>query len=157
MSYQQITDFIYQVLSNVPDIGRVYKYERWAIRESEFLKLFSVEEEVNSKRVKRIKGWEITRTSITEEIRDTGYNTATHTYIIRGYLSADDENASSYEFQMLIDRVREALRNVAQAPEAPWYFADPPDVALITTVMLGSYLVHACEIRWRIYEQEERR
>lgn len=155
MSYSEIVDFIYSKLSEVKGIGKVYKYERWVVREADFINVYSVES--NSNDVRKINGWEITRRAVEEEISNTGQNIIRHHFIIRGFYGVDDKNASSHEFQILIENILEKLRKACEPFQVDWFLPDPPNVNFITTIMFGNYLVHSCEIEWIISELEERR
>lgn len=157
MSYQEIVDFIYNLLTQVEGIGKVYKYERWVIRESDFANIYTTNKIVNGKEIKYINGWEITRSEVEETIYDTGENWRKHHFIIRGFYGVDDQNASSLEFQYLIEAILEKLRSAYTREDVSWFFPDPPRVNFITTIMFGNYLVHTCEIEWVISELLERR
>lgn len=149
--YNEILEEIYTLLQGVEGIGKVHKYSRWTAREDIFRNLFGVLEGNTFK----INGWEITRTKAIEDVKYTGLNQRVHTFLIRGYYSLEDNNASEIEFNLLLEKVCDVLRKKfgeSYNPEKPWIYNEPPDITRIGVVMFGNYLIHFAEITFSVLE-----
>ena len=103
----------------------------------------------------RVNSWEISRIAVEQEqvSADGGVYTDTHTIRIRGHLALADDGETEVEFQDLIDRIRERVRNnrlldcaviVPSSLQAP----------TIGHAMLGSVLCHFCELEFEAKTRE---
>lgn len=107
MSESAIRTEIYNILSGVASIGKVYDYERWTKDWKAFIDLFKDS-------TGKILGWEISRGKAGEEKITIGIGNnedeRAHTYIIRGYMAIDDSEATEKTFNALIEAAATAFR-----------------------------------------------
>jgi hypothetical protein len=149
-NYLAILADIKTKLESIPDIGKVYDYERWASSWDKFISLFK------STQHNQIRGWEITRRSISEHIAGAYFRH--HKFKIRGYMSIDDSNATDKTFQQLIEEVCNVFRNADSG--SSWFYGDgdqsnnaPAQVEVIEPRMFGGVLCHYVEINLTITER----
>jgi hypothetical protein len=136
----------------ISDIGIVHDYERLTKNWQEFLALFAYTPDGGNQ---QIRGWEITRRSVPEHKRGAYYRH--HVFIVRGYLSLKDSDATDKTFQILVDTICETFRAVGEV--STWYYRDgenpensPCQVDLIEPRMFGGVLCHYCEITLYVTE-----
>ena len=106
MSEFAIRTEIYNILSGVTNIGKVYDYERWAADWNTFINLFKT----TISGADQIRGWEIGRRSVTEGGETLGTNERKHTFTIRGYMGISDAAATEKTFNALIEAICAAFR-----------------------------------------------
>jgi hypothetical protein len=144
MSESAIRTAIYNIVSNVTDIGKVYDYERWAKDWDVFINFFKAT--VNG--VGQIRGWEIGRKPpITEDYSCT----KKHTYFIRGYMAVKDSSATEKTFNALIESIAAAFRAVKDLNNSAMGH-DLIQVEALDTRMFGSVLCHFTELTLTVYE-----
>ena len=156
MTYLGILDQIYNTVKSVDGIGVVHKYSRWTNREDVFKSLYGVPSS-SGKQIK-INGWEISRKSVKEELRGSFIVFRRHIFVIRGFYSLDDDMATEIEFNLLLERICDALRNLLETnwtedPSTPWFYNEPPSITDISVVMFSNFLVHAAEIQFPAMER----
>lgn len=147
MSESAIRTEIYNILSSVPDIGKVYDYDRWAADWPAFINLFKTT--IAGK--EQIRGFEIVRISALAAYDDNAEETTTHQYRIRGYMSLKDADATEKTFNSLIESIRDKFRfNFALNGKCE--FAGPVSVDVIDIRTFGSVLCHYCELSLPVQE-----
>lgn len=145
MSEAMIRQQIYDVLSGVPGIGKVYDYERWTTDWNQFLTLFK------ETTTGRILGWEISRTAVEVQFLSRIEEEATHRYVIKGYLGLKDGDATEKVFTGLIEAIRAVFRgNVTLNGVAE--LAAPVSAPVIDVRTFGSVLCHYCELHLLVVE-----
>ncbi len=153
--YLEILADIEAKLETVNDVGIVHDYFRWNKSWKEFIELFHFGPTTQSK---QIRGWEITRTGVTEHHRGCYFRH--HKFRLSGYMSLQDRSATDKIFQALVDEVCNVFRN-ADGPEgSTWYYmngddeaSSPPQVPIIKPKMFGNVLCHTTEITLIITER----
>ena len=144
MSESAIRTEIYNILSGVTDIGKVYDYERWAANWETFINFFKA----TISNVDQIRGWEIGRKPpITEDYSCT----KKHTYFIRGYMAVKDSLATEKTFNALIESIAAAFRAVKDLDNSALGH-DLIQVEALDTRMFGSVLCHFTELTLTVYE-----
>jgi len=137
MSETSIRQEIYDIVSAVSDVGRVYDYERLANDLSTFIDCFKAPSG-------DIRGWTITCAGWTQE-----YNRRVYVYKIRGYFGLYDSAASEKTALAIVD-------SVARALNASDVF-DDNEVAQLDVFeprMFGGTLCHYAELTFRVKESE---
>jgi hypothetical protein len=138
MSESTIRQKIYEIVSSVPGIGRVYDYERWAADWGQFINLFKDSSG-------RILGWEISRVSAEAKYDDNAEEVTEHRYIVRGYMGLSDSDASEKSFHSLIEDIRNTFRfNFTLDENAEW--AGPVSLQVADVRTFGPVLCHYCEL-----------
>lgn len=130
---------IFSILSAVPNIGRVYDYERWATDWISFINLFK------DPASGRILGWEISRMAVQTTTIDNAEDEVQHRYLIRGYMGMKDADRTEILFNGLIEQVRNSFRrnfNLNGTCEQ----LSPLIVPIIELRIFGSVLCHYCEM-----------
>ena len=144
MSETMIRQQIFTILSGVPDIGKVYDYERWTADWGQFLTLFKHTDG-------RILGWEISRAAVEAQFLSRIEEEATHRYVIKGYLGLQDSSATEKIFTGLIEAIRAEFRgNVTLNGVAE--LAAPVTAPIIDVRTFGSVLCHYCELHLLVTE-----
>lgn len=147
MSESAIRAEIFSILSSVQDIGKVYDYDRWAADWGAFINLFKTV--IAGK--EHIRGFEIVRVSAPSQYDDNVEETVFHKYVIRGYMSLKDAEATEKTFNSLIESIRERFRfNFSLNGKCE--FAGPVSVELIETRTFGAVLCHYCELTLPVQE-----
>ena len=147
MSRALISAQIKVILLAVSGVGtKVHEYERWTANWKDYLAMF--------KTGSKIKGWTITRTKTPETSKTPSTNTRIHTFIIRGYYSLDDSEATEVTFQDLIESIATAFRTKPTLNETA---ADstPLQVDTVGEIMFGDVLCHFCQLRLDVEEEEQ--
>ena len=149
MSESAIRTAIYNILSGITDIGKVYDYERWAADWSKFINLFKT----TISGVDQIRGWEIGRRSAGEKPFTIGLNLRDHGFVIRGYMRVNNASASEKTFNNLIEAVADAFRNnftLNGAAESHDYIQAVP----IDFRVFGNVLCHYAELSLNVHEEK---
>lgn len=147
MSRALISAQIKGILLGVTGVGtKVHEYERWAANWKDYLALF--------KEGSKIKGWTITRTKTPETSKTPSANTRIHTFIIRGYYSLDDSEATEITFQDLVDEIATAFRTKPTLNETA-ADSSPLQVDTVTGITFGDVLCHFCQLRLEVEEEEQ--
>jgi hypothetical protein len=145
MSESAIRQKLFDILSSVPGVGRVYDYERWTADWTKFLELFK------DSSSGRILGWEISRNAVESQFLSRVEEEATHRFVIKGYLGVKDADATEKLFNGLIEVIRAAFRgNVTLDGVAE--LASPLTVPIIDVRTFGSVLCHYCELHLAVTE-----
>jgi len=145
MSEAMIRQQIFDILSTVPGVGRVYDYERWTADWSKFLEFFK------DSASGRILGWEISRVAVDAQFLSRIEEEATHRYIIKGYLGVKDSDATEKLFTGIIEAIRAAFRgNVTLNGVAE--LSTPLTAPIIDVRTFGSVLCHYCELHLQVSE-----
>ena len=164
-TYKLIGDAIAAEVAAVPGAGRLHPYQRWAADIGRYIDLFRWRAPDGKD---QIRGWILTRESVREELGSfassapggfvpAGINRRTHTYLLFGVMSLEDDAASEIVFQDLIEsicsrfRSREALR--LRGRVASLERIAPPQVDRIELRAFGSTLCHTAEIRIQAIER----
>lgn len=151
-NYRAIVADIKAILETIPAIGIVHSYERWVIAHSKFIELFKSPAGF-------ICGWEITRRAASEHKRGPFFRH--HQFVLRGYRSLKDDQATSLDFQELCDEICTAFRTAEPlALNATWQYGngDDPDasavqIETINERMFGETLCHCAEIQLSVTER----
>lgn len=141
MSEALVRQHIYTTLAAVTGIGKVYDYGRWAADWQTFINLFKTT--VSAK--DQIRGFEISRKAAPAVYDSNGEETTVHRYLIRGYMSVSDADASEKTFTALIEAVRAAFRfdfTLGGLCED----SGPLSLDVQDERMFGGVLCHYCEL-----------
>ena len=164
-NYRQIGDAIGAEVAALPEAGRLHLYQRWAADIGRYIDLFRWRAQDGKD---QIRGWVLTRESAREELGSfassapggfvpAGVNRRTHTFLLFGVMSLEDDAASEIEFQDLIEsicgrfRAGDALRlrgNISSLERLT-----PPQVDRIDLRAFGSTLCHTAEVRIQAIER----
>ena len=135
MKTQEIRNEIIETLSEIPDIGKIQPFERYA-RDPATLKNFYIKE-------KELCGWYVRRTSVREEAWTSGRNKVFQDWQIVGFMGLSDAEASEILFNAKIDAIRRAFRTCAlQSADETGYV----QVSAIQPVMFCGILCHTAEL-----------
>ncbi len=145
MSETTIRQQIFTILSAVAGVGMVYDYERWSNDWGQFIALFK------DPATDSILGWEISRAGVQGNNISNIEEDATHTYLLRGYMSVQDAAATEKTFNTLVETVRAAFRG-NHTLNGACYDAGPASATVIDTRMFGGVLCHYAEIRLPVNE-----
>jgi len=152
MPESAIRTAIYNILSAVTNIGKVYDYERWAADWTTFINLFKT----TIATVEQIRGWEISRRSVGEKQAIIKMGSQAHeddhTYVIRGYMGVNDASATEKTFNALIESVRTAFRdnkNLNGTCERQGRI----QASIIEFRLFGGVLCHYAELTLTVYER----
>lgn len=150
--YSQIAADIKSHLMAIPGSGVIHTYERQSTDIKKFLSLFQ------SPDTNKICGWEISRRSVTEHRRGVFFRH--HQMVLTGYMGLQDADASSEQFQNLVDDVCDRFRNALSATGSNWDYRDgdnpensPAQVEQIGDRMFGSVLCHVAVIAISVTER----
>jgi hypothetical protein len=140
MSEQTIRQQIFTTLQTVPNIGKVYDYERWSVDWNKFISLFK------DNASGRILGWEIGRSAGQGQFLNQIEEERTHHYSIRGYMGVQDADATEKLFNALIESISTTFRGSLDLNGACMQ-ASALSAAVIDTRSFGSVLCHYCELQ----------
>ena len=148
MSESAIRAAIYNAVSGVSNVGKVYDYERWTADWSGFLDLFKTT--ISSK--EQIRGWEVSyRGFLADEPREfAGIHIRNHQWQVRGYLGLDDSAATEKTMSTLAETVRNTLEDDSSLHALSFY--DVECGLLFEPRMFGSVLCHYAEISLEVAE-----
>ena len=149
MTLELIRTELKDTIAGITDIGVVHDYERLATDWKVFLENFKPAGKAY------IRGWTIRRGSTAEELSSHEESDRSYRFIIRGYMSLDDANASSKTFDSLIESICDAFRALIRNDLNGK--ADRVGVMQVDAVedrMFGSALCHYCELSIIIDEGE---
>jgi hypothetical protein len=149
-NYLAILADIKAKLAAVPNVGQVHDYNRLAVDWAAYVARFK------DPASGRIKGFEITRTGVTEHLRGAWYRH--HRFVLRGFLGFQDADATDKIFQPLIEEVCNAFRNAAPGDAWQYRNGDAPEescvqVPTIDERVMGTVLCHYCEIHLSVTER----
>jgi len=144
MAESTIRAAIASILGAVTNIGKVHDRERWSTDWSKFIAFFKT----RISGADQIRGWEIGRRA---PISETGDDTRTHTYSIKGYLGVDDGAQSEKTFSALIEDVAAAFRTNKTLNGAALGH-DFIQVETLDTRSFGGVLCHYAELTLTVYE-----
>lgn len=139
MSEASIRQQIYTILKTVPNVGKVYDYERWAVDWGKFIELFKDSSG-------KILGWEICRTGVTGNNISTVEEEDLHQYVIKGYMAVQDADQTEKKFNLKIEEIRAAFRRNFSL-SGTCELVTPPSAEVIDTRTFGSVLCHYCELK----------
>ena len=169
-SYKEIGKAIADELRQVPGIGQVHEFQRYAHDLAKYLGFFKTE---GSGGKDRILGWMVTRESASEGLGSAaaaapgsfvpaGTNRRVHTFLLFGVMGLEDGTATELEFQDLIEAVCDHFRdnNVLQLLDtegkrrvATLERLQPPQLDAVDVRQFGAALCHAAEIRIQAIER----
>ena len=154
-NYSAIVTDIKTKLLGVTGTGNVYPYFRYSKDASTFMQLFMVDSDAGKK---DIRGWEITRSKVTETLK--GLYFRHHTMKLNGYLGLQDEAQSDTTFQQFIEEICNVFRKAEAPAEATWFYGNgerpvdsPAQADVIDVRLYGSYLCHHAEITLMVTER----
>ena len=145
MSYLAIAQEIGKVLADVTGSGKVHLYHRHVTELAQLKEYFFDEDQG------RLCGWTISRESFKDDQQTNIENERLSTYVMRGYYSHNDKEASELGFQDLCDNIAEAFRpqgNLNETCEKIY----PVQARLIGYVEIGGVLNHYCELTLDVQE-----
>ncbi len=152
MSESSIRSQIYTIFAAVPNIGKVYDYERWAVDWAAFINLFKA----TIGGVDQIRGWEIGRRSYKESRKTLGIgnsgNEGVHGYLIRGYMAINDAAETEKTLNALMETGAEAFRG-NKTLNGVAIDHDFLQVDLIEPRTFGGILCHYAEVSLIVYER----
>lgn len=173
--YKQIGEAIADELRQVPGIGRVHAFQRYAHDLAKYLDLFRTEAAGGSPAggQGRILGWIVTREAASEGLGSlassqaggfvpAGLNRRVHTFLLFGVMGLEDGAGSELVFQDLIeavcDRFRDddvlRLRDASGAARVSTLERlHPPQVDAVDVRAFGPALCHAAELRVQAIER----
>ena len=99
---------IVAALASVPDIGQVHDRERYAHSNADFQALYLF---TPSDGPEQLRGWVVRRTATLERTADLGGSVNVHTWVIRGYLAFNDEQATELVLDDLVEQFRALVRD----------------------------------------------
>lgn len=146
MSETSCRQELFDTLSGVAGIGKVYDFERWCADWNTFLNLFKNDDG-------RILGWEISRKSGVGSYLNQVEEEIDHVFEIHGYLPVNDAGQSEKVFNALIEDVRAAFRTAMTLGGLNSY-PQGFRVGTIDTRMFGNVLCHYCEITIPVREYQ---
>ncbi len=132
----------------VNDQGKVHEFHPKFNRAENFEKFFKAA--ANN----QVNGWSIARERTTERQQDSGFRyQIIEDILVRGYNGINKDGSSDLAFQDLIDAIKTALRgSLLIWVEQPEDEDNAIQVDITNQQMFGSYLVHYCEMRFRVEE-----
>lgn len=139
MSETVIRQQIFTKLTSVPGIGKTYDYERWSVDWNKFIALFK------DPASGRILGWEIGRTAVPAEYISNIEEERQHQFVIRGYMSVNDADATEKLFNALIENISDTFRSDLDLGGACMQVS-AISATTIDTRTFGSVLCHYCEL-----------
>lgn len=133
---------IYNTLSAVTGVGKVYDYERWTADWNTFITLFK------DTSTSKILGWEISQKAPVNEDRTS---VKRRTYSIKGYMGVNDAVATEKTFAGLIDAIAAVFR-ADQSLGAMVHGHDYIQVDILDTRSFGSVMCHYAELSIVVYD-----
>jgi len=134
-------------LEGVEGIGVVHGRQRYAAEQPAFRALYTVDAGGG---LRRINGWHLRRVRTAETSPTIGGAIAVHLWRIEGFLSFDDAAGSELEFDLLVERIRDAFRadpelgSAAVIPEDEGAYG--VQVESSEPVMFAGHLCHGCRL-----------
>ena len=142
MSQATIRADIYNVVSAVTDVGKVYDKARLSTTWDVFLDQFKTT--IGS--TKTIRGWTISWTGIPEATYTAfgGSEQITHRFLIRGVVALDDSADSEKTAAALVEMVRNALEDdtTLQGATNTRFHSNPVTVPVFEERVFGDVLCH---------------
>ena len=167
-SYKEIGKAIADELRQVPGIGQVHEFQRYAHDLAKYLGFFRAS---GNGGAARLLGWMVTRESASEGLGSAaapgsfvpaGTNRRVHTFLLFGVMGLEDGTATELEFQDLIEAVCDRFRDnsVLQLLDAEGKRRvatlerlQPPQLDAVDVRQFGAALCHAAEIRIQAIER----
>lgn len=151
MSVSTIRTALAALISDIPNIGRVHAFERYAVQSAQLVELYVAEIDGEA----QLRGWYIRRVKTVEERQGKHAWMDTHTWMVRGFMALSDADQSELVFDGLIEAVRDALRAYLAGLGAPTLELGEeqgPQVAQSGPVMFAGKLCHSVTITLRTRE-----
>lgn len=137
---------IYNAVSGVSNIGKVYDYERFVNDWSRFLDLFKTT--IGS--TPQIRGWMVGYAGA-ETVREFQCKIRRHRFVVRGFLRLDDSAASEKTAATLAESVTNALD--ADSTVHAHSFTTEAQLEIFESRDFGGVLCHYAEITQEYVEQ----
>lgn len=146
MSLSTIRDQIKTVIESVTDVVNVHDYQRAVWDEDVFRSLFL-------DTLTNVNTWIVTRRKTEEEIEtDDHLHTRTHEFVIRGYHSLVDEDATEKDFQDLVEDICAAFRG-DRTIGGVVFDSRPPQVVIVDVRDFSGVTCHFAEIVLSVDEE----
>jgi len=157
MGIQAIKDNIVAQLKTVVGIGKVQDFDRSTNEWETYLKEFFVTLETTAAPfAPGINGWVVVWSSATPEQRedhDARFRVV-NTFTIKGYLSLKDIRKTGKNFEILVERVRDKLRNNSAIFTVCPTLSEPTTQLLeIGHIPFGQVLCHFCTLTLPVEEE----
>lgn len=136
---------VFEIISAVPNIGKVHDYERWAVDWGKFIELFK--DSASS----RILGWEICRGGMQSEKLSNIEEARSHGFTVKGYMAVNDAQATEKIFNGLIEAICNAFKGV-HTLDGACLDAGPVTAEVIDCRIFGSVLCHYAELKIPVNE-----
>ncbi len=139
------------VLEGITDIGVVHDYERLTTDWKTYLDKFKPATKAY------IRGWTIRREKTPEEYDELADNFGRRKYrfVIRGFASVDDANASSKTFDDLIETICDTFRPLTvNNLNGKAMGSGLIQTEIVEDRMFGSVLCHYCELSLEVEERK---
>jgi hypothetical protein len=150
MSEATIRAAIYNALSGVSNVGKVYDYERWAADWGAFLDFFKTT--INNK--VQIRGWEVGYRGFVPDVTFeilAGSFIRNHQFVVAGYLGLDDSAGTEKTMSALAETVADTLE--ADSTLNGLSNGNVEAVLLFEPRIYGGVLCHYAEITLTIGEE----
>jgi hypothetical protein len=138
MSEAVCREKIYEAMSMIPHVGRLYDYERWAADWSKFISYFKHPSGF-------ILGWEICRSSMQSVKTNNIEEERLHRFVVKGYMSVKDSLETEKIFNGYIDQICELFRG-NHTLDGVCEDAGPVSAETIDTRSFGGVLCHYAEL-----------
>lgn len=149
VTYLDIANQITSRLAAVPNVGRVHHYQR------NLTALETVKTEFFDHNLGRIAAWTVSRESFTDTQSSNIENTRVSTWVLRGYMSVEDSQATEVLFQQVIDHIGAAFRPQDDLGDTV-ELIQPVQARTIGYTMLGKpdsgILCHSAELVLQVQE-----
>lgn len=146
MSVSTLHGALVALISDIPNIGRVHAFERYAADKGALANLYKAEIDG----AMQLRGWFVRRVKTVEERQAKKAFMDTHTWVVRGFMALSDADASELTFDALIEAVRDALRDWLTHTSASASVVlgedQGPQVAQSGPVMFSGVLCHSVTI-----------
>lgn len=145
MSESACRQKLFEIISAIPNVGKVHDYERWAATHGKFIEFFK---DVASG---RILGWEICRSGMPSEKISVIEESRTHQFTVKGYMAVDDADATEKLFNAKIEAICNAFKG-QHTLGGVCLDAGPVSAEVIDARMFGNVLCHYAELKIPINE-----
>lgn len=130
----------------VTGIGKVHKYERFAVQQSKLKEFFQSDT--------RLLGWTVRRSGFKKTELATALYSMRSNWEVRGYMSLDDEFATELIFDALVDVVQLSLSNDPTFGGISSYVNDYEIKAVLEPVMFCGVLCHGVTLSFDTLHEE---
>lgn len=150
-TYTDLRDGTVGRVQLVADVGLVYARPRFAGDWSTYLNMFKTE----IQGISQIRAWTISRDELNVEPDRYSADMETYQFVVRGFMSFDDERDTDGLFNDLIDEVVHSLngRKDLDSSAVVDYAVGPASLRVNELRAFGSVLCHYCEIPYPIEVQ----